>query len=264
MLLICACGSNQSFQTSDGKPLPTTNPNDRQRLIQATVKYKQAVETSEKREQVGRAKLGEIKALVQQHSQAVMHSKRAAAAAATAIKKKRAALADIGSNRSRASREAEEASRVSTRVKDVMTALSFTAAKRRDQLNQKRNSTTTSTWVQNLPGLPGPLRKSLWYKMHRRRQQIVLRPPIEYVLLDLREKLTNKISEAEASRKSSKIDVENEVLDAERKILLAMHPLAPKDESKSSVPSSSSWAEPGMYNWFTHCNSVWAFSFSHP
>ena len=189
--------------------------------------------------------------MIQKQQQAMAQAKRTITIATASLKKKRAALSDLSSsgsgNRSKASRESEEASNVSTRVNGVMSALNFTAAKRRDQLNQKRNSSTSSTWVQNLPGLPGPLRKSLWYKMHRRRQQIVLRPPVEYLLSDLREKVTKRIAETDMAKRTTKHDIEKELMNAEKRILLAIHPAAQKGESISSVPSSSHWAEPGKY-----------------
>lgn len=235
----------------DYKPLPNTSATDRQRLMTATMKYKTNVENAEKRERAGKAKLAEIKAMVQKQSQAVLQTKRAAAAAATALKKKRALLTESSSsNRSRASitlREMDEASRASTRVKDVMTALSFTSQKRRDTLHLKRSSNQSTTWVQNWPGLNGPLRKSLWYKMHRRRQQIVLRPTTDYILSDLRGIVVKRCSEAEASgAKLSKTDVEKELMSAEQKFLLQQHPALPSGESISFSSSSDSWTEPGQ------------------
>ena len=246
----------------DGQPVPSTNPRDRQKLLDATAKYKKQIEDSEKREKLGRAKLSELKGLIQKQQQAMAQAKRTIAVATTSVKKKRAALTDVSSgsaNRSKASRESEEASNVSARVNGVLSALSFTAAKRRDQLNQKRNSSTSSTWVQNLPGLPGPLRKSLWYKMHRRRQQIVLRPPVEYLVSDLREKVTKRIAETDMAKRTTKHDIEEEVMNAEKKFLLAIHPAAPKGESVSSVPSSSHWAEPGKYCYTSQRSLLYRF-----
>lgn len=234
----------------DMQPIPNIQQNDKQKIISAISKYKVSVESAEKRARLGRQKLDELKILIQKKSQSMVQAKRTVAAATAGIKKRRATIAEIASGnaqRSKAIREADEASRSSTRVKGVMTTLDFTAMKRRDQLKQKRNNSTSSTWVQNLPGVPQPLRKSLWYKMHRRRQQIVLRPPAEHVLTDLREKVTKRLTETNATKKSSNTNVEEEVINAEKKFLLAIHPTAPKGESVSSVPSSSKWAEPGKY-----------------
>jgi hypothetical protein len=216
------------------------------------MKYKTNVENAEKRERAGNHKLGEIKAMVQKQSQAVMQARRATAVATTALKKKRILLTESsGASRSKAGsamREMEKASRTSTRVKDVMKVLALAAQKRRDTLHKKRSSNQSTTWVQNWPGLNGPLRKSLWYKMHRRRQQIVLRPPTDYFVSDLREIVAKRCSEEEATRSNaSKIDVNEEVIKAEQKFLLQLHPTLPKGEKVSFSSSSDNWAEPGNH-----------------
>ena len=129
-----------------------------------------------------------------------------------------------------------------------MTAFKTTAEHRRKQLDNKRNSSASSTWVQSLPGLPGPLKKSLWHKMHRRRQQIVLRPSLASLTSELRDDVTRAIRKSQAGKKTN-VDVEAEVLRAEQLFYLAMHPTAPKNPLPSAPQSSTStaenWAEPG-------------------
>jgi hypothetical protein len=239
----------------DGSPLQTTTPTDRQKLLQATQKYKNAVENAEKRQKLIRAKLSETKAHSQKQQAMVKQAQRAVVVASSTLKKRKSLQNETTGARSKL-RETEETERASVRVKDTIAALSITADKRRDQLNQKRNSSTSSTWVQTLPGLPGPLRKSLWYKMHRRRQQIVLRPSLESLISDLRKSVSKSLAASEIGRLASKSDsvegsendaLEAELLKAEQSFLLAIHPVAPAGESLSSVPSSSPWAEPGAY-----------------
>jgi hypothetical protein len=239
----------------DGSPLPTTTPTDRQKLLQATQKYKNAVEIAEKRQKLIGAKLSETKAQSQKQQALVKQAQRAVVVASTTLKKRKVLLSETTGARSKL-RETEETERASVRVKDTIAALSITADKRRDQLNQKRNSSTSSTWVQTLPGLPGPLRKSLWYKMHRRRQQIVLRPSLESLISDLRKSVSKSLATSEIGLQASKSDsvegsdndaLEAELLKAEQSFLLAIHPVASAGEPLSSVPSSSPWAEPGAY-----------------
>ena len=120
---------------------------------------------------------------------------------------------------------------------------------RRDQLNQKRNSSTSSNWVQSLPGLPGPLRRSLWYKMHRRRQQIVLRPTFISMLTNMRSEIESKYESIHnGTRHVSSEVMEDELIKAEQSYLLVTHPVGSVNEDLPSVPLSSVWAEPGTYH----------------
>lgn len=144
--------------------------------------------------------------------------------------------------------ETAESERASARVSDVIGAFKKTADRRRDQLTQKRSSSASSTWVQGLPGIPGPLKKSLWHKMHRRRrQQIVLRPPFDYMVDELKSKVTERIKPAKDPKQDTKDDP---AVRAEQLFLLAVHPLAPSSGVLSSVPSTATtapWAEPGWH-----------------
>lgn len=140
---------------------------------------------------------------------------------------------------------AETAEKPENRVKDSTAVLSVTADKRREQLNQKRNSSTSNTWVQNLPGIPVPLRRSLWYKMHRRRQQIVLRPSFTSMLADMRKHVKSKFCSSDGTQRLADDALEEQLSRAEQAYLVATHPVASMGENLSSIPASSSWAEPG-------------------
>jgi hypothetical protein len=210
----------------DGNPVPQTNPNDRQKLIQATAKYKGALEAAEKRAKIAQMKVGEAKQQTQKYLTLAKETQRAAAMAAAALKKKKT-MSDVD--------------RASTRVKDTISALALTADKRRDQLNQKRTSSTSSTWVQNLPGVPAPLRRSLWHKMHRRRQQIVLRPSQESLAADLKKSISKTHKDLPEARKLEELEK------AEQAFLLAVHPAAPQDGLLTVPSTSSPWGEPGKF-----------------
>ncbi len=214
----------------DGNPVPQTNPSDREKLLQATAKYKGAVETAEKNVKMAQVKLGQLKQQIQKYMLLKKQTQRAAAVAAAALKKRKTMT---------------EGERSATRVKDTVAALSLLADKRRDQLNQKRTSSTSSTWVQNLPGVPGPLRRSLWHKMHRRRQQIVLRPSQEGLALDLKESVLKSLSNIDGLKDMPENKKAAELEKAEQAFLLAVHPVASKDTELPSMPSTSPWGEPG-------------------
>ena len=218
------------------------------------MQYKTTVDTAEKREKAARKALTEAKTNIQKQQMVLKQSQRAAATASIILRKKKAIVAENKATRGGLLRpkisETAEAERAAVRVKEVVGALGLVAQKRRDQLNQKRSSSTSSSWVQTLPGLPGPLRKSLWHKMHRRRQQIVLRPSPESQISDLRSAVNQKLTSSHNGRRPQKDNwAEEELIKAEQLFLLAVHPLAPSTGVPSSVPASSSndlWAEPGM------------------
>ena len=205
----------------------------------------------------------EAQARTQKMKDVAKHAQKAVAVA-TAVFKKKQALKDPKKGRGGRLSEAAEIEKASIRVKDVIASFHRTAEKRREQLHQKRNSSASSTWVQSLPGLPGPLKKSLWHKMrissgqyprhrHRRRQQIVLRPSMESLAADLREDVTESLKKAHAGKKT-RLNIEEELIKAEQEFCLAMHPEAPKDLPSGVPPSSGSsaepWAEPGTLSHF--------------
>jgi hypothetical protein len=245
--------------SSDGTPVNTANPIDQQKLLKATIQYKNALDTTEKRDQAAKKLLIEARSQAQKCQTLVKQAQRAAVASSTMLRKKKVAFSDAREGkRTPKLSEAAEAEKSSTRVKEVVSALRITADKRRDQLNQKRSSSTSSTWVQTLPGLSGPLRKSLWHKMHRRRQQIVLRPSLESLVSDLRSSVLENLSSSLLGRRAQKADqkpdwADEELVKAEQLFLLAVHPVAPEELLPSVPPSNSneSWAEPGTWDHFS-------------
>jgi hypothetical protein len=238
----------------DGKPLPTNNPGDTQKLNNAVLKLKTDVDTAQKREIASRSKIAEAKSLVQKKNSNITQGQRATASLASSIKKKKMMLHEVKSGRLDLS-VADTPDKAENRVKESTALLNMTADMRREQLNQKRNSSTSSTWVQNLPGLPAPLRRSLWYKMHRRRHQIVLRPSNASMINDLKKQVKSKFISSNGTQRLSDDALEAELIRVEQLFLLATHPVALVGNSVSSIPTVSSWAEPGTPSGPCRCKS---------
>lgn len=222
-----------SYPFLDGNPVPQTNPSDRQKLTQAITKYRGNVENAEKRAKLAQMKLRQLKGGAQKYLNLKKQTQRAAAMAAASAKK-RTSMASSG--------------RSYIQAKNAHSALELTADKRREQLNHKRTNSTSSTWVQNLPGVPGPLRRSLWHKMHRRRQPIVLRPSLDRITDGLKSAVLKRQFLGTQLNESDKI---LQLEEAEQKFLVALHPMAPRGKSISSIPSTSTpWGEPGKFGVF--------------
>jgi hypothetical protein len=202
------------------------------------------VETAEKKEIMARKALADIRGNVQKMQGIAKQAQKATTSASTLLRKRKALIQEGSKSFRNRLSETAESERASSRVTDVISSFKKTAERRRDQLSQKRSSSASSTWVQGLPGVPGPLKKSLWHKMHRRRrQQIVLRPSVDMMVQELRERVGRKRS------KKPVIDVNDDpVVRAEQLFLLAMHPLSPEHGALPNVPSTTTtdpWAEPG-------------------
>jgi hypothetical protein len=181
---------------------------------------------------------------VQKKQASIKQGQRTVATLVASIKKKKIVLNEGRSGQL----NLNELVSTEHRIQENIAVLDATAEMRREQLNQKRNSSTSSTWVQSLPGLPGSLKRSLWYKMHRRRQQIVLRPTFTSLLDDLLKEVEKKYATLNSGfRRVSDEAIEAELIRTEQKYLLASHPVAPEGASLSSIPTSSSWAEPGTF-----------------
>lgn len=239
--------------SADGKPLPTNDPNDTRKLTQHGMKYKMAIESSEKRGIAIKTKISELQASLQRRETNHKTGQRAISSLNAAIKSKRNVINEVKSGRLNLL-QAKSVENPTTRVKETINILGLTADMRRDQLNQKRNSNTSSHWVQSLPGVPGPLRRSLWYKMHRRRQQIVLRPTFSSMLSNMRNEIESKMASTDTSiRRTSKEAIEDKLIEAEKLYLLVTHPAEKLNENLSSLPSSSAWAEPGTYGVLLAC-----------
>lgn len=220
------------------------------------MKYKTAAATAIKRENECSSKLAEAKSAMMKQ-QAVVRQKQAEASLAANELKKRKGINKLHGGLS-GLEQSDAMNPASVRVADTISAFDHAANKRREQLDKKRHNNTSSAWVQTLPGVPGPLRKSLWYKMHRRRQQIVLRPSPESIILDLRNHVEKSLKDkglkipakSEKGSNSAQAVLDEAQLRAEQSLLLAIHPVLPPSERVLATPSSSSsstWAEPGYY-----------------
>lgn len=218
----------------DGNPAPHATADVRQKLIPAIAKCRGNVEQAEKTANAAQLKLRRLKEEVQKYANLKKQTHGAATTAAAAIKKQK-----------RVASSSPSSGPLYGHVRDAMVALEVTAEKRREQLNHKRNNSTSSTWVQNLPGVPGPLRRSLWHKMRRRMQPIVLRPSQCTVVADLRTSVLDRLSKVETTKGTP--DPLLEVQKAEQAFLLATHPLSPPGQKLSSIPSTNSWGEPGKF-----------------
>ena len=249
--MVFATYSVFSFYITDGTPTQAANPSDRQELMKAAVQYKTILETAMRRDQQMKRKLAETKTKTQKLTAQAKNAMKNATIAATILKKKRvlAMSSTEASQGSRSSRQSEaiEVEKASVRVKDVVSSLRKTAEKRRNQCLQKQSNKFNDAWVQSFPGLSSSLKKSLWQKMHRRKQQIILRPSEESLFNGLRERIIQNVAANRSSRPSQrKVSLEAEVVKAEQLFLLATHPVATRE--LSAVPSSKSadgWAEPG-------------------
>lgn len=208
------------------------------------MKYKVAIESSEKRAIAIKAKMSELQASLQKRQQSTEQGNRASVKYTADMKAKKALVNDVRSGKLNLV-QTQLASNATTRVKDTIKILELTADMRREQLNQKRNSNTSSNWVQSLPDVPGSLRRSLWYKMHRRRQQIVLRPTFTSMLTTMRSEIGSKLASADRGVRVPNGAVEDDLIKAEQAYLLATHPLESLEDNIPSVPSTSIWAEPG-------------------
>lgn len=130
---------------------------------------------------------------------------------------------------------------VSMLVQDVLGALKKAADKRRDNATQKSNGNAGATWMQSFPTLPSALKKYLWDKMHRRKQLVYLRPTPESLINEAKSFVRDTIITAQKREPT-----EEEMIEAERLYLLAVHPVA--SEALPPLPptmSNDKWAEPG-------------------
>jgi hypothetical protein len=197
-------------------------------------------------------KLSDIKEKVENMQDVVKSAQKKYSLAVTLLQKKQSmANASAPTKNSRSEKKQtpiDDDDRAFFRVKDVIGALRVTADRRREQSDQKKNTGFSSAWVQSFPGLPSSLKKSLWHKMHRRKQQVILRPTPESLVTELRSivarAIATKFSERSKSDKMEKIELE--MTKAEQLYLRATHPFS--NEMLPHVPptkSSENWAEPG-------------------
>jgi hypothetical protein len=235
-VLKCFIHSNSVIKYEDGKILDSCNASDKQKLNQALLKWRSALETGQKRDRAYREKIAEAKGIAQKKQSQVNQAQRAVQRMVVEAKTKKLLLEEAKAGKLNLSKRSN-----GNCVNESIELLNTTAELRREQLNQKRNSTTSSAWVQNLHAVPGPLKRSFWHKMYRRRQQIVLRPSCTSLMNELR----RLVEERHSSRGVPSETIESELILAEQKFLLATHPVSQPGKTASSSPSSTSWAEPG-------------------
>jgi hypothetical protein len=233
----------------DGKPNPDTSLSDQQELSKVMAKHTNSHDAALQQVSIVKQRLLECKEKVQSMHNLVKNAQKNYSLAATLLQKK-LALSN-GSNLSKSGRSSRQTiavdddDRAAFRVKDIIGALRVTADHRRDQSDQKKNTGFSSAWVQSFPGLPSSLKKSLWHKMHRRKQQVILRPTPESLVSDLRTSVAI-VTASKYSDRDKMEKIETEMMKAEQLYLLATHPFS--TDSLSCVPptkSSENWSEPG-------------------
>jgi hypothetical protein len=209
-------------------------------------KYEGAVDTYQKRALVIQTKIGEAKIALQKKHSIVKQAQRNVTVLASTIKKRHQVFHQVKTGELKL-HQLEGRESFSARVKWHTAALDATAEKRQAELTHKRNGNSSKAWDQTLPRLSPMLKRSLYFKMHRRRQQIVLRPSFTSTVADLRQLVEKKHQERNKGRFISNEALEADIQAAEQKYLLATHTIAMKGEKVSSVPNVNGWAEPGMY-----------------
>jgi hypothetical protein len=230
----------------DGTVLPTPNPSDRDKLQNAVNELKRKMENYIQNEKSVAASVVEARARFQQLQSVAKTAQKNVSMVVNGVRHKRAMI--TGSVTGRGSNvnmyETSE-----NRVRTVIAALRKAADKRGDELIQRKSSSVNSQWIQSFPELPTALKKSLWHKMHRRKQQIILRPAAETFVDELRlAVLDGAKSAGTATSPEKQSDVDEALVRAEQIFLLAMHPVA-KEGALPSVPpkNSDDWAEPGCH-----------------
>jgi hypothetical protein len=211
-------------------------------------RYKNNLESTSQREKTVRQALTDAKARLLKYQAVGKTAQKNASLATNMLKKKKAAVASAKVKGARPLKlsEAAEQEKAAARVKDIIAALQKTAARRRDQSNQKKSSSVSSAWIQSFPGLSNSLKKSLWHRIHRRKQQIVLRPTPECLVNELRASVADNFTAGVNVRSSQKkVALEEELVKAEQMYLVATHPIA--EDGLPSVPPSrtGNWGEPG-------------------
>lgn len=214
------------------------------------MQYEGNLETAMRREQAVKRKLVETKAQAQKLAVNAKNTLKNATIAANVLKKKRelilSSMQTSAESRPTKQSEAADSERARIRVRDVVASLRKTAGKRREQSIQKQSNSFSSAWIHSFSSLPNSLKKSLWHKMHRRKQQIILRPSEESLVNELRATISETVAANQKRSPQKKISLEAELVEAEQLFLLATHPLAVEELATSpSSKSSDTWAEPG-------------------
>ncbi|GKY92665.1 hypothetical protein MPSEU_000236500 [Mayamaea pseudoterrestris] len=215
------------------------NPSDRQKLEVHVADIKSKLARAEEREMLAKQKTNEIKSKGEQLAQTLKVAQRNVVLITNAVKQRQVILSGRATQKQM---EAFAAERSGSRIRDFIGSLKKVAAHRRELLNEKKNSNVSMAWLQSFPGLTSALKKSLWHKMHRRKQQIVLRPTHASFLKELRSSALENLN----CGSHKPLNVEDQLVKVEQLFLLATHPVA--ENSVSTVPSARGdlpWAEPG-------------------
>lgn len=213
----------------DGKPLPHANAHDSQELLKAMANYKNDFETAKRNERNALQSVDDYRTKLKTLQELLMNTKL--------LKRGPKASTSIVPQPS----ETVGLEVISVRMKDVMGWLKKTADKRRENAKERSNVHFANSWVQSFPGVSSSVKKYLWHKMHRRKQQIILRPSYESLV---NEALANVNSVVQSTWKREATGVEQS--EAERLLLLALYPEA--NEKLPSIPTTKipeKWAEPG-------------------
>jgi hypothetical protein len=224
---------------TDGKII-AQNPVDRQKLENAVNDIRNKLSHAEEKDRLAKQMIFEARSKREKLSQTLQLAQRNVVLINNALKQRQVILSGGATN---AEMDAFAAERSGSRVKDVIGSLKKAADHRREQMHEKKSSSVSMAWLQSFPELPTSLKKSLWHKMHRRKQQIVLRPTHESFLNELR---ASVLDNANAVTKKIPVNVEDQLVKVEQLFLLATHPMA--EDNLSLYPSSKSeqlWAEPG-------------------
>jgi hypothetical protein len=216
----------RSFLGPNGAPLPSTNPKNREELLHAIMRYKQNITIASNKAAQVHQKFTEIKNRVQRLGASAKTAQKHALNVTNLYRRKKAERA-AGKTAAGRSAKASESVDPEKRISDIVASLTKVATKRRDNLGQKKSSSFSKTWSQSFPELSEAMKKSLWHKMVRRKQQIVLRPTPESLVNELREKVGGAaLSAMVAEGTPRKEAIEKEMMKAEELLLLACHPVA--------------------------------------
>jgi hypothetical protein len=187
----------------------------------------------------------EIQSRIQKFQLVSKASSKSLVSVTELLRKRKLLKCELDTSQSKSSLQTIDQERASVRVKDVIACFRKAAEKRREQMNDKKSGNVSNAWVQSFPDLPTSLKKSLWHKMHRRKQQIVLRPSAESMTNQLRSAV---IESRKALHERHATTLEEDLIRAEKIFLLATHPHSTTD--LSAVPltkAGETWAEPGWH-----------------
>ena len=122
------------------------------------MRYKSQLDLAEGKHKEAVTALNGRRAKISKLQQLAKHTQKSVSVTTALLKKKRAESAPKPKGKTTKLTEAQESEEAAARVNDVIASFQLVAERRRKQLNEKRSSSASSTWVQSLPGLSGPLK----------------------------------------------------------------------------------------------------------